>query len=135
LTETRVSLDRPFRALALAAMLLLAALLAPLPAAAQSQQTAQLTVRIQELEEQIRLLTGQVEGLQFQLTQMQTLLERMGRTTSSGSSSSRAMRASPLRRRRAIWARRRPTSCRPSRRTPPGCRPGMPSTWARRWRH
>jgi tol-pal system protein YbgF len=78
LTETRVSLDRPFRALALAAMLLLAALLAPLPAAAQSQQTAQLTVRIQELEEQIRLLTGQVEGLQFQLTQMQTLLERMG---------------------------------------------------------
>lgn len=47
------------------------------PAAlAQSQEAAQLAVRIQQLEEQIRLLTGQVEGLQFQLTQMQTLLER-----------------------------------------------------------
>jgi tol-pal system protein YbgF len=48
-----------------------------LPASAQSQQEAQLAVRIQQLEEQIRLLTGQVEGLQFQLTQMQTLIERM----------------------------------------------------------
>ena len=47
------------------------------PAMAQSQTEAQLAVRIQQLEEQIRLLTGQVEGLQFQLTQMQTLLERM----------------------------------------------------------
>ena len=59
--------------------LLVAALLlgaATLPAAAQSQQEAQLAVRIQQLEEQIRLLTGQVEGLQFQLTQMQTLIER-----------------------------------------------------------
>lgn len=45
---------------------------------AQSQQnTAQLLVRIQELEGQIRTMTGQIEGLQFQLTQMQTLLERM----------------------------------------------------------
>jgi tol-pal system protein YbgF len=43
---------------------------------AQSQEAAQLTVRIQQLEEQIRSLTGQVEGLQFQLTQMQTLIER-----------------------------------------------------------
>ena len=48
------------------------------PALAQNnQQAAQLAVRIQQLEEQIRLLTGQVEGLQFQLTQMQTLIERM----------------------------------------------------------
>lgn len=47
------------------------------PAGAQSQSEAQLAVRIQQLEEQIRLLTGQVEGLQFQLTQMQTLIERM----------------------------------------------------------
>lgn len=46
------------------------------PAAAQ-QNTAQLAVQIQEMQEQIRLLTGQVEGLQFQLTQMQTLIERM----------------------------------------------------------
>ena len=44
---------------------------------AQNQQSAaQLMVRIQDLEDQIRTLTGQVEGLQFQLTQMQTLLER-----------------------------------------------------------
>jgi tol-pal system protein YbgF len=51
--------------------------LAPLPAMAQSpQEAAQLAVRIQQLEEQIRLLTGQVEGLQFQLTQMQTLIEK-----------------------------------------------------------
>lgn len=44
---------------------------------AQSQVEAQLQVRIQQLEEQIRNLTGQVEGLQFQLTQMQTLIERL----------------------------------------------------------
>ena len=35
------------------------------------------TVRIQQLEEQIRTLNGQIEGLTFQLTQMQTLIERM----------------------------------------------------------
>jgi tol-pal system protein YbgF len=46
------------------------------PAFAQSREEAQLAVRIQQLEEQIRLLTGQVEGLQFQLTQMQTMLEK-----------------------------------------------------------
>lgn len=60
---------------------------APLPPAniddgrilvAQNQQsTAELLVRIQELESQIRTMTGQIEGLQFQLTQMQMLLERM----------------------------------------------------------
>jgi len=44
---------------------------------AQSREAAQLALQIQELQEQIRLLTGQVEGLQFQLTQMQTLIERM----------------------------------------------------------
>ena len=44
---------------------------------AQSQEAAQLAVRIQQLEEQIRLLNGQIEGLTFQLTQMQTLVERM----------------------------------------------------------
>jgi tol-pal system protein YbgF len=47
------------------------------PAVAQNQNAAQLAVQVQEMQEQIRLLTGQVEGLQFQLTQMQTLLERM----------------------------------------------------------
>ncbi len=45
---------------------------------AQNQQsTAELLVRIQDLEAQIRTMTGQIEGLQFQLTQMQTLIERM----------------------------------------------------------
>lgn len=44
---------------------------------AQGQDAAQLMVRIQELEEQLRLVNGQVEGLTFQITQMQTLLERM----------------------------------------------------------
>jgi tol-pal system protein YbgF len=43
---------------------------------AQSQEAAQLRLQIQQLEEQIRVLTGQVEGLQFQVTQMQTLIER-----------------------------------------------------------
>lgn len=46
------------------------------PALAQSREAAQLQVQIQQLQEQIRVLTGQVEGLQFQMTQMQTLLER-----------------------------------------------------------
>lgn len=43
---------------------------------AQSQEAAQLQLQIQQLEEQIRVLTGQVEGLQFQMAQMQTLIER-----------------------------------------------------------
>ncbi len=43
---------------------------------AQNQSTAQLLVRIQELEEAIRQLTGRVEGLEFQLTQMQTQLQK-----------------------------------------------------------
>ncbi len=55
------------------------ALLMPGAALAQSRAEAQLQLQIQELQEQIRLLTGQVEGLQFQLTQMQTLIERMGK--------------------------------------------------------
>ncbi len=38
--------------------------------------SAQLMVRIQQLEEQIRLLNGQVEGLTFQLTQLQEILNR-----------------------------------------------------------
>jgi TolA-binding protein len=63
------------------------AVVAPIPQAdigepsrihvAQSREEAQLALQIQQLQEQIRLLTGQVEGLQFQLTQMQTLIERM----------------------------------------------------------
>ena len=42
-----------------------------------SRDTAQLTLRIQNLEQQVRDLTGQVQGLQFQLTQVQALIDRM----------------------------------------------------------
>jgi tol-pal system protein YbgF len=44
---------------------------------AQSSSEAQLAVRIQELENMVRSLTGQVEGLQFSLTQMQAQLQQM----------------------------------------------------------
>src|SRR5690606_7807810 len=44
---------------------------------AQAADTAQLMVRIQQLEEQIRLLNGQIEGLTFQLTQLQEIVNRM----------------------------------------------------------
>jgi tol-pal system protein YbgF len=44
---------------------------------AQSREEAQLIVRLQDLEGQVRTLTGQIEGLQFQLTQMQQLIDRM----------------------------------------------------------
>ena len=43
---------------------------------AQSKSVASLNVRISALEEQVRVLRGQVDGLQFQLTQMQPFLER-----------------------------------------------------------
>ncbi|MCS6762040.1 MAG: hypothetical protein MO846_08725 [Candidatus Devosia symbiotica] len=46
---------------------------------AQSADTAQLLVRIQQLEEQNRVLDGQIEGLTFQLTQMQELVNRMAK--------------------------------------------------------
>lgn len=48
----------------------------PPPAQAAQGDSAQLLVRIQQLEEQLRSLNGQVEGLTFQLTQMQELLTR-----------------------------------------------------------
>jgi tol-pal system protein YbgF len=44
---------------------------------AQSTQEAQLAVRVQQLEDQVRTLTGQIDGLQFTLTQMQTQLQKM----------------------------------------------------------
>lgn len=44
---------------------------------AQAQDTAQLLVRIQQLEEQLRVQNGQIEGLTFQLTQLQEILNRM----------------------------------------------------------
>ncbi|MEQ1899781.1 MAG: tol-pal system protein YbgF [Devosia sp.] len=44
---------------------------------AQSKSEAQLTVRVQELEDTVRNLTGQIEGLQFALTQLQEQLAKM----------------------------------------------------------
>lgn len=44
---------------------------------AHSSQTGAINVRLDQIENQMRVLNGQVEGLQFQITQMQTLLERM----------------------------------------------------------
>ncbi|MCF6343842.1 MAG: tol-pal system protein YbgF [Devosiaceae bacterium] len=49
---------------------------APIVVAQSARSLAALNVRIVQLEEQVRILTGQVEGLQFQMTQMQTFLER-----------------------------------------------------------
>lgn len=50
---------------------------APILVAQSSRDVASINVRLGQLEEQIRVLTGQVEGLQFQMTQMQTFLERL----------------------------------------------------------
>jgi len=44
---------------------------------AQNREVAQITVRLDQLEEQMRVLTGQLEGLQFQMAQLQALLERL----------------------------------------------------------
>ncbi|AEQ52456.1 TPR repeat containing exported protein, putative periplasmic protein contains a protein prenylyltransferase domain [Pelagibacterium halotolerans B2] len=42
----------------------------------QGNDLAAMQVRLDQLEEQVRLNSGQIEGLQFQLTQLQSLLER-----------------------------------------------------------
>lgn len=42
----------------------------------QGNDLATLQVRLDALEEQVRVNSGQIEGLQFQLTQLQSLLER-----------------------------------------------------------
>ena len=74
-----MSLPAIFKLPRVLATVALIVLLVPGAALAQSRTEAQLQLQIQELQEQIRLLTGQVEGLQFQLTQMQTLVERMSK--------------------------------------------------------
>lgn len=43
----------------------------------QGNDLASLQVRLDQLEEQARVNSGQIEGLQFQLTQLQSLLERL----------------------------------------------------------
>ncbi|HHG90438.1 MAG TPA: tol-pal system protein YbgF [Devosia sp.] len=53
----------------------------PVLVVAQRRETAALNVRLSQLEEQMRVLVGQVEGLQFQMTQFQTLIERMQEDT------------------------------------------------------
>lgn len=42
----------------------------------QGNDLASMQVRLGQLEEQLRINSGQIEGLQFQLTQLQSLLER-----------------------------------------------------------
>jgi tol-pal system protein YbgF len=59
------------------AAILTAAIFAPIFVQAQSRNEAQLAVQIQELQDQVRSLTGQVEGLQFSIGQMQTQLQQM----------------------------------------------------------
>jgi len=59
------------------AIVLVTGVFAPEIVLAQSKEEAQLTVRVQDLENTIRTLNGQVEGLQFQLTQMQELIQKM----------------------------------------------------------
>ena len=65
------------RGLAAFAVVLTLGVLAPEMTYAQSKEEAQLTVRVQQLEDQVRTLTGQIEGLQFTLTQLQTQLQKM----------------------------------------------------------
>lgn len=45
--------------------------------AQSSRDVASINVRLGQMEEQMRVLNGQVDGLQFQLAQMQTFLERL----------------------------------------------------------
>lgn len=59
------------------AAILTAAIFAPIFVQAQSRNEAQLAVQIQELQDQVRTLTGQVEGLQFSIGQMQTQIQQM----------------------------------------------------------
>ncbi len=44
---------------------------------AQSRDVAAVNLRLSQIEEQMRVLVGQMEGLQFQMTQYQTLIERL----------------------------------------------------------
>lgn len=48
-----------------------------MPGQGQGNDLASMQVRLDQMEEQVRIYSGQIEGLQFQMTQLQTLLERM----------------------------------------------------------
>jgi len=77
-SNVRLTLSKGARqGLVALAAVLAAGVLAPAFVSAQSRSEAQLAVRIQELEDQVRSLTGQIEGLQFTLTQMQTQIQQM----------------------------------------------------------
>ena len=43
----------------------------------QGNDLAAMQVRLGQLEEQVRIYSGQIEGMQFQITQLHTLIERM----------------------------------------------------------
>lgn len=74
----RLSLERwKLRGGVALAAILTAAIFAPMFVQAQSRSEAQLQVQIQDLQDQVRTLTGQVEGLQFSIGQMQTQLQQM----------------------------------------------------------
>lgn len=74
----QLSLERwKVRGAVAVAAILTAAIFAPMFVQAQSRTEAQLAVQIQELQDQVRSLTGQVEGLQFSIGQMQTQLQQM----------------------------------------------------------
>lgn len=49
----------------------------PVMHVAQTRDLGSLQVRVDQLEEQLRTLTGQVQGLQFQMTQLQSMLQKM----------------------------------------------------------
>ena len=61
------------------AAVLTAAIFAPVFVNAQSRSEAQLQVQIQELQDQVRSLTGQVEGLQFSIGQSYEQERNVGR--------------------------------------------------------
>jgi tol-pal system protein YbgF len=72
-----LKMRKPLRMLApLALAALCGTAMLPAPALAQSQEAAQLMFRLQQLEESIRSLTGQVETLQYSVNQLQQQVDR-----------------------------------------------------------
>lgn len=65
------------RGMAVVAVAAAAALFAPAFVSAQSRSEAQLALQVQELQDLVRNLNGRIEGLEFNVTQLQTQLERI----------------------------------------------------------